>query len=278
MDRIPFGVRQFDTTINGGAPSGSVVLLSGEAGAGSREFLYTSALINGLAHSDEELHDLYYGELPADAVLPEEIHYVSLTSDRSELTRIMRLTMDDEIVENGLEAIQFHDMSQRYFHMSPVPRSWYAARTPNIKDLRADHEREGLLGALGAKLGEIAPNNLVVIDSLDDLVSAMGGEIEWHDINYLIKGLKKASHEWDGLLLLHLNSETLSETRIGQLVAGTSGAMSFEWESGGSTRARTLIVQQFEGVLSQIEEENIVRFETEISESGFDISDVRKIR
>jgi hypothetical protein len=54
--------------------------------------------------------------------------------------------------------------------------------------------------------------------------------------------------------------------------------MEFSWESGGSTRARTLVVKQFRGVLSQIEEENIVQFETELGEAGFDISDVRKIR
>jgi len=54
--------------------------------------------------------------------------------------------------------------------------------------------------------------------------------------------------------------------------------MHFEWESGGSTRARTLVVKQFRGVLSQIENEDIVRFETDIGDAGFDISDVRKIR
>ena len=52
----------------------------------------------------------------------------------------------------------------------------------------------------------------------------------------------------------------------------------FEWESGGSTRARTLVVRQFRGVLSAIEDEDIVQFETEIGDAGFDISDVRKIR
>jgi hypothetical protein len=57
-----------------------------------------------------------------------------------------------------------------------------------------------------------------------------------------------------------------------------SGTLRFQWESGGSTRARTLVVKQFRGVLSQIESENIVQFETELGDAGFDISDVRKIR
>jgi hypothetical protein len=56
------------------------------------------------------------------------------------------------------------------------------------------------------------------------------------------------------------------------------GTLQFEWESGGSKRARTMVVQEFSGVLSQVERENIVRFETEIHDGGFDVSDVRKIR
>jgi len=39
-----------------------------------------------------------------------------------------------------------------------------------------------------------------------------------------------------------------------------------------------MVVQQFRGVLSRLEEENIVQFETEIGDDGFNISNVRKIR
>jgi len=279
MDRIPFGIRQLDTTIKGGAPTGSVVIVAGESGAGSREFMYTSALINGLAVGDNrELYDLYYGSPTADAVEPDEVHYISFTHSQEKLADEMRLAMDDEIVEKGFENVQFHELSERYFHVSPVPRDWYADATHSITDLRKRHERQGLMEALGTKLSEIAPNNLVVIDSLSDLVSAIGDDLEWADISYLVQGLTKAAHRWNGLILVHLNHDTVSSTRYAQLTDATTGAMRFEWESGGSTRARTLVVSQFRGVLSQIEAENIVRFETEIGDSGFDISDVRKIR
>ena len=279
MDRIPFGVRQLDTTIKGGAPTGSVVLVSGESGAGSREFMYTSTLINGLAvGGNDDLYDLYYGSQSADAIDPDEVHYISFTDSKEKLTDEMSLAMDDEIVENGFENVQFHEMAERYFHVSPVPRDWYADATHSITDLRKRHEQRGLMEALGKTLTEIAPGNLVVIDSLSDLVGAIGDDIEWSDISYLVQGLTKAAHEWDGLILAHLNHETVSSTRYAQLTDATTGAMRFEWESGGSTRARTLVVSQFRGVLSQIEAEDIVRFETEIGDSGFDISDVRKIR
>ncbi|MBX0323900.1 HTR-like protein [Halomicroarcula sp. F13] len=278
MERIPFGVKQLDGIINGGAPAGSVVLLAGEAGAGSREFMHTSAVINGLSHVDEELYDLYYGTPSESAVPPEEVHYISFTASEAQLADEMRLAMDEDLLETALSGVEFHDMSERFFHMSPVPRSWYAEQTPNIKDLRARHERDDLLGALGSKLSEVASGNLVVIDSLSDLVSAMGEDIDWVDITFLVAGLQKAAHKWGGLILLHLNYETLSDTREGQLSDAAHGTMEFSWESGGSTRARTLVVKQFRGVLSQIEDEDIVQFETELGDAGFDISDVRKIR
>jgi KaiC/GvpD/RAD55 family RecA-like ATPase len=278
MERIPFGVNELDSIIGGGAPPGSVVLLSGEAGAGSREFLHTSAMLNGLAESDPDLHDLYYGDLPPAASLPDEIHYVSFTAGRRQIVDEIAMTLDDEIVDTAVDEVTFHDLSEQYFHVSPVPRSWYAERTASIKDLRARHQREGLLGSLGTLLTEHAAGNLVVIDSLSDLVEAIGEELEWSDITYLVKGLQKAAYAWEGLILVHLGSETVSATQRGQLLDAVDGTMQFSWETGGSTRARTLVVQQFRGVLSRIEGENIVQFETEIGDDGFDISSVRKIR
>jgi KaiC/GvpD/RAD55 family RecA-like ATPase len=278
MERIPFGIRQLDSIINGGAPAGSVVLLSGEAGAGSREFMHTSALINGLEQVDGELHDLYYGDRSADAIAPEEVHYVSFTAGEAQLVSEMQLAMDDDVVDKGSQAVEFHDLSERYFHISPVPRDWYASETASITDLRARHEREDLLGTLGMVLNEVATSNLVVIDSLSDLVSATDEEVSWSDISSLVQGIQKAAHQWGGLILLHVNPETLSSVQHGQLVDASHGTMEFAWESGGSTRARTLVVQQFRGVLSQIEDEDIVQFETELGDAGFDISDVRKIR
>ncbi|SFR92533.1 RecA-superfamily ATPase, KaiC/GvpD/RAD55 family [Halomicrobium zhouii] len=278
MERIPFGVRQLDTIVNGGAPTGSVVLLAGEAGAGSREFVHTSALLNGLGTVGDDLYDLYYGEPGAEATQADAVHYISFTDSEAELAEEMRLAMDDDVVDRGLDLVEFHDMSERYFHVSPVPREWYAEKTRTITDLRQRSDREDLLGALGSTLSDVAPGNLVVIDSLSDLIATRTEEVDWADINFLVKGLQKAAHEWDGLILLHLNHETLTPTEFGQLSEAVDGTMHFEWESGGSTRARTLVVKQFRGVLSQIEDEDIVRFETDIGDAGFDISDVRKIR
>ncbi|WP_459194690.1 RAD55 family ATPase [Halosimplex sp. J119] len=280
MDRIPFGVRQLDTTLGGGAPAGSVVLVAGEGGAGSREFLHTSALMNALGRADEDLHSLYYGDPAANATPPEEVHFVSFTAGEERFADEVGMTMGDDIVDAGIDAVQYHDLSEQYFHQSPVPRDWYAEATADIKDLRARQERDDILGELGSLLVEHAPGNLVVIDSVSDLISTAGRDktVNWSDVVFLIKGLQKGANQWNGVILAHVGRETVSKTEYGQLVDSVDGTLEFQWASGGSTRARTLVVKQFRGVLSTIDDENIVQFETEIGDGGFDISDVRKIR
>ena len=278
MERIPFGVSRLDAMIGGGAPRGSVVLLASDLGAGGREFLYTSAAINGLAQEDEDLFDLYYGGLKEEATAPEDIHYISLTADERELVSEMGVTMDSELVEAGVRPVTFADFSPEYFNTSKVPKEWYAHRTESIRTLGKSRDRGNVLDAVGDYLTANGAGNLVLFDSVTDLVSATGDELDWTDITLLIKGLKKASHRWGGLVLLLANRETMTETELGMLMEATDGTLVFEWETGGSERDRTMVVQQFRGVLSRLEDEDIIRFETDIHDGGFDISNVRKIR
>jgi KaiC/GvpD/RAD55 family RecA-like ATPase len=278
MNRIPFGISRLDSMIDGGAPPGSVVLLAGDIGAGGREFMYTSAAMNGLVEADPELFDLYYGTLHENSVVPEEVHYLSFTSDEPALVDEMAFTMDEDIVEAATGSIDFADLSSEYFQLSPVPTDWYAQQTQDITSLGERHERRNVLDAMGDYLSEHAPGNLVMIDSVTDLVSAASEQMDWSDTTVLMKGLKKAAQKWGGLILLHVNVEALTPTQLGRLNDATDGTIRFKWESGGSERDRAMVVQQFRGVLSRLEEENIVQFETEIGDDGFNISNVRKIR
>ncbi|SMO45991.1 RAD55 family ATPase [Halorubrum cibi] len=278
MSSVPFGVARLDSILEGGAPPGSVVLLAGESGAGAREFLYTSAAMNALGRTDEELFDLYYGDLPGDATIPPEVHYLSFTAGEAALTREMGYTLAEEVVDAAAEGIEFRDLSPEFFQLSPIPREWYEGETTTIADL-SDHGRyDDVLTAFGDYLTEHAAGNVVCIDSVTDLVSAASDDMEWSDVAMVMKGLKKAATGWQGLILVLVNEDALTDREFGTLMDAAGGTLQFTWESGGSKRARTMFVREFRGVLSRLEEENIVRFETEVHDGGFDISDVRKIR
>lgn len=279
MDRIPFGVSRLDRLIGGGAPVGSLVLLAGDAGAGARELLYTSAVMNGLAEADDELFDLHYGDLAESATLPESVHYVSFTSGGAAMTREVGFMMDEEVAERGLEPVEFADLAPAFFQLSPVPREWYEGHHSEISDLGRSERRESVIEALAEYLESHGGRSLICVDSLTDLVGVrQEEELEWSDIVYLVKGLRRAVRNWEGVLLLHVSMDALSDQRLADLMGSADGTMVFEWERGGNELARTMVVREFRGVLSQLEEEDITRFETEIHDAGFDISDVRKIR
>ncbi|MBZ6495870.1 RAD55 family ATPase [Natrinema longum] len=278
MERMPLGISRLDRMIGGGAPTGSVVLLAGEPGAGAREFCYTSAAMTGLIGADPELFDLYYGDLEPGTTVPDDVHYVSFTDERSAVVTEMEFVMDDELVRTGMDDVTYVEFAEEYFQLTPVPTDWYAESMADITELGSHNDRTDVLEALGEYLTDHAADSVVVIDSVTDLVAAADDRLGWSDLTVLLKGLKRASHRWGGLILLLVNSELLEQTELGRLKEATDGTLLFEWESGGSERARTLVVEQFRGVLSRLEDEDIVRFETEIHDGGFDISNVRKIR
>ena len=276
MERIPFGISRLDTTLSGGAPRGSVVLLTGEAGAGGREFMYTSAVMNGTAQTDPELFELHYGQRARNTALPEEIHYLSFTDNYAQFEQELELSMETELARAGLERIEFKSLADSYFRTSAVPREWYVDESTSRGTYPG--EQQNIVNLTGDILNERAPDNLVVIDSLSDLVSATGEQLEWADIVYFVKGLRRVAHEWGGLILLHVDHDTLTETEQGQLVNSCSGALRFKWSTGGNVLARTLMLKSFRGILSQIDEDDLVELESELGGSGFTVSDVRKIR
>lgn len=278
MAYLPFGINRLDTLIGGGAPAGSVVLLAGDPGAGAREFMYTSALMNALAGRGSDRFDLHYGELQPEATVPEDVHYVSFTAGREHLLAELRQSLDRDLVDDAVEAITFTDLSGPFFQASPVPREWYTVRAEGIEELGAGRSRASVFESLGDLLNEHAPGNLVCIDSVTDLLSGVGTDHSIRDIAMVMKGLQRASTEWGGLILLLLNRSTLTTQELGLFIDAADGTIVFEWERGGSELDRTMFVTQFRGVLSRLEDDDIVQFETEVTESGFDISDVRQIR
>lgn len=278
MSRIPLGIDRLDSRIGGGVPSGSVVLLAGEAGAGAREFVYTSAVLNGLERSDPELFSLHYGDLHPEATPPDGIHYVSFTADATDLSGEIEFSMDAELVDAGLEPVDFVDLSPEFFQLSPVPHDWYADTHRNITDLAGSSEQRGVLEAAADYLDEHANGSLVLVDSLNDLLEAGGETITFDDIVMLLKGMRRASREWDGLVMILLEKDGVTDRELGSLMTAVDGTIQFEWETGGNERVRTMFVNEFRGVLSRLEAEDIIRFETEIHDAGFDVSNIRKIR
>lgn len=276
--RLPFGIERFDNIIDGGAPAGSTVLLASEVGAGGRSFAYTAAAMNALAMTAPAEFERYYGRSPTELTFPESVYYLSFTNTEETIYREMEFTLAETIVHQAKEALEINDLANEYFRKSPVPRDWYSTRSQDLNTIGEHHGSQDVFDAIGETLEVVPDNSLLIVDSVTDLVAVADEELDWDDVTLLLKGLDRVVQHRGGLLLSLVNLEALSKTQFGRLMDTTDGTLMFEWEAGGTERDRTMFVREFRGVLSRLEDENIIRFETEMTDAGFDISDTRKIR
>jgi|GEM_PF-5085445 hypothetical protein len=422
MVDMPLGVYRLDSMLDGGVPTGSVIVLATDPGAGGRKFARTSATMNALATADNELYERYYRrDFDADSVVaPGTVNYVSLSATAESLEATLAETIADDAAASAANGINYRDFSPTYFAESPVPEEWYrggdtpsalpaedaaagaAAGTDAASDTDPDAasdtgveqvaefdgvrppsdtddaatesetdaadgdpfeygeddsaddptpaERAGLPGAdseptdddaaaetagenpdpdagdadgaesgddgddddaggynpttdggtpggpagdgntnaspgaqpilpaLQSFLTEHAPGSLTVIDAITDLRPLPDAEAAWPEVTRLLRGLTRAISSWGGVVLVVVDREAVTGTEVGALSAGATGTLEFAWETGGSQRARVMNIRELRGALDRLDRDEIVQFEAEMHDRGYDLSNVRKIR
>jgi len=269
--KISTGIDSVDLVMKGGFPSGSFILLLGEVGAGSAEFAFTSAIMLSLLKTKA---------LPTEKgkgiSIPDEICYVSLTRSKADILKEISLSFAPEYYEVIKENLIIKDFSEDYFKTSliSIPKE-----KVTFESLRERGSGENLLSALMTFLAEKAPNNLVIIDSLTDLMRMYSGMMKWQDLISFLKGLQRASKEWDGVIYALLTANIFEMGKQEEIADCADGVLVFEWsEIGTAQRPRTMYVKKFRGLLPQLEADNIAKFETRITpNSGFEVSNIQMI-
>lgn len=279
-NQIPVGISTLDSMFDGGVPSGSFILLSGQVGAGAPEFSYTSASMVSMAKHDPELFSIYHDRGLEDTVLPEETHYVSFVRNEDDVLRELRSVLNDDMYNALVDNMKFKDFSQSYFHNTVVPRSWIDEDILSLQNLgkRGNGDDESLLSNFADYLDENAAGNLVLIDSLTSLVRATKQKLDWGDLLILLAGLQRACKEWDGLIYATLDRDTLNPREHQEIASVFDGILYFDWEEGEMQRQRTMYIGSFRGVMGRLSDQQDDKFETEVTDEGFEISSIRKIR
>ena len=267
--RVPTGVADFDT-LAGGLPSGSVVLLLGEAGAGHQEFALTSAA-HLMFHQDEQrLHRFLMGSLRGHLVYPKGVGYVSLTRSREQVLREIEGSFDPLYLEVLSRHLRFSDLSRTYFADSVVPLQWADGATGPIlagtPAPSADRfEDGGALGAVTRAMDELGPENVLVLDSLTDLLVRKG--IATEDLLTLVKGLRRRAKEWGGIVYLVLSKGVAAADVEQALIDSVDGVLAFAWTAHPlrSSRQRVMVIPKFMPVLAHVPHEHQGRFVIRIS-------------
>lgn len=273
--RIPTGVADFDSIVQGGMPAGSVVLLLGDVGGGSHEFAITSAAKLGIVKEFPETRDFMLGHGGKNGVLPDSMSYVTFSRSKEDILAEVKMSFNKDFYESMCNNLQFKDFSKDYFMRTVVPTSWVGAEPPT---LFSEGRNDGLLASLAGFLDGNAKKSLVIVDSLTDLV--VSETVEFKDVVALLKGVQRMAKRWSSLIYLLLTDQILDKKQQQMIIDSVDGVLRFEWAKFQHTskRQRYLYVEKFMSVLPHLDQERIARFATLItSQSGFVVINTERV-
>ena len=267
VERVPTGVPDFDH-LSGGLPAGSVVLLVGEAGAGHQEFALTSAVHLMLHYDDPRLHSFYLGRTKGPFRYPKGVAYLSVSRMREQVLQEVGASFDPMYQDVLHRHLSFRDLSPSYFADSVVPSDWATVPLPLLSGLpsQARPGASGPLAALADALESEGPSNLVIVDSLTDLLVRRG--VEGEELLTLVKGLRRRAKSWGGLVYLILSKGVAPAATEQALYDSVDGVLSFAWTTSPfhSHRQRTMLIEKFMPVLTRIPQEQQGRFVLRVSD------------
>jgi KaiC/GvpD/RAD55 family RecA-like ATPase len=276
VQRIPTGVADFDSIIQGGLPAGSVVLLLGDVGGGGHEFALTSAAKIGIVKEFPDTRTFMLGDAGKNGVLPDKMCYITFSRSRNDILQDVRLSFNKDFYESLKTNLLFKDFSKDYFMHTVVPTSWLDSE--ETQGIFSDKKKDGLLESLVDFLDVNAPKSMVIMDSLTDLV--VSETIPFQDVIALLKGIQRMAKKWNSVFYLVLTDEILDRKRQQMIIDSVDGVFKFEWAKFHHTskRQRYLYVEKFMSVLPHLDQERIARFATLItSQSGFVVINTERV-
>lgn len=284
LSKIPTGIETFDANINEGFPAGSVILLLEDVGAGGREFLYTSIYnIKSLKKNHNEpgstksdLKNSGENETNDALILPNNICYVSISKSRNDILTENAYAFQKGYYEAVRDGLIFKELSDIYFRHSIARNLWSEKK----EFMRFDsNDDKNILDELSEFMNQNAKGNIMIIDSLTDLFINEIDYLNRTDFIMFLKGMVNISKTWNGLIYLLLSANILEKQMQEIINDVVDGVLVFEWFDKGSVKMRrNLYISKFRGLIPQLEQNKIAKFETKITyDGGFEVSNVRKI-
>ena len=293
--RMPTGISSLDPVLDGGIPPGSVVLLEGEVGAGSQEFVYTPLIYLSMLKQRQEGSP--------GARIPDSISYITFTRMKEDILSEITLSFAPNLVQSVNGTLVFSDLSTNYFDSSVVPSDWYSPKEGGASAGEKSAAQDKMLSELSSHLAFGRKNNilkllyvtlslatadkakkgsgctLVVIDSLTDLATQYSEPERWREFTAFLRGLQRVTKTWNSTIYLLLTKGVLEPSREKEIADCVDAVVLFGWEeTAAQRRQRTMFFQKFRGVMPHLEERDLVKFAVRISPgSGFEVSNIRVV-
>jgi KaiC/GvpD/RAD55 family RecA-like ATPase len=284
LAKIPTGIKTFDVNINEGFPGGSVILILEDVGAGGREFIYTSIYNLNQIKADsinydpmnKKINKVRDDQIVATIMIPDKICYVSISKSKEDILMEIAHAFHKGFYNAINNGIVFKELSDTYFRHSIARNFWSNKKGIMGFDSNSD---KNILEELSEIFNEYGEGNIVILDSLTDIIVNETDYLNRNDIIMFLKGLVNISKNWNGLIYLLLSANILDK-QMQEIITDTmDGVLVFEWFDKGSVKMRrNLYISKFRGLIPQLEQNKIAKFETKIThDDGFEVSNVRKI-
>src|SRR2546425_6664500 len=190
--KVPCGIADLDSIVDGGFPSGSTILLWGDIGAGMQEYVYTAGAKTALVNERPEARHYYLGDRCDDSDLPTQVCYVTFSRSKDIILQELATSFNGDYYRAFRDHTGLRDFSSMYFRHSVVPSAW--TQEVDVFDLPSGN----ILQQLVTFLDENARDSIVVIDSITYLAVTAVAEVR--DLVTTIKGLQRAAKRWNGLI------------------------------------------------------------------------------
>jgi KaiC/GvpD/RAD55 family RecA-like ATPase len=268
---MPTGITSLDPILDGGVPLGSVILLLGDIGAGNNEFVYSS-IVNLLSIAPQPERDI------GAKFTPPHIRYITFTRMNEDVMQEITKSFPMQDISHLREKLHFDDLSELYFDNSVVPDDWYS-HGDIITRLQKRADQGGVLAQLSTVLNTAEPNSLLIVDSVTDIATQCASSQLWHNLTGLLRGLQRMSKQRNLTIYLLLTRGILEAAQEQEIADIVDAVLLFRWEeSSGARRQRVMYFEKFRGVMSHLEERDLVKFAVRISTSGgFEVSNIRVI-
>lgn len=267
--KMPTGISSLDPILDGGVPTGSVILLFGDLGAGNYEFAYSS-IVNTLSPKK--------GSVSENMIVPHEIRYITFTRLKEDVRHEIVSSLHVEGLETLVDTIGFNDLSELYFDNSVVPDEWYS-HSDVITRLQKRSSRENILLQLANVINGISPGSLLILDSITDVATQSNIPNFWQNLTGFLRGLQRVSKQRGITTYLLLSRGILDPSQERELADIADAVLLFKWEeTSGARRQRVMYFEKFRGVMPHLEERDLVKFAVRISTTGgFEVSNIRVV-
>jgi KaiC/GvpD/RAD55 family RecA-like ATPase len=293
--RMPTGISSLDPVLDGGVPPGSVVLLEGDIGAGSQEFVYSSLIYLSMLKQRQDAGP--------NVRVPDNISYITFTRLKEDVLSEIGLSFAPNLTQHLNGSINFSDLSTHYFDSSVVPSDWYCNDGSEECEKKRNAGPEKMLAELSTHMSHGRKNtllqllyvtlslanpkkgkkgegsSLVILDSLTDLATQYSEPDRWKELTAFLRGLQRVTKTWNSTIYLLLTKGVLEPSQEKEIADCVDAVVLFQWEETvAQRRQRTMFFEKFRGVMVHLEERDLVKFVVRISPgSGFEVSNIRVV-